>query len=415
VGVVLFFQDYLQDLRSKEKQDAVGRLETAIANHPALLRTLLHLPATPEHTQVERERMRAALLNELVREGWEAAWIKKPNLLKDGAPQPPRIARSATAPSMGPSRPDAQLAQLRLAGFPPDQPLVEIEGPLAPFGQGKFNVVYATSILDGAMPVIVKPLEPRSIRGVARSMGLESPPHFEHRNLASFELARFMGLRVICVTTLGVVTAPGELENRLVIVMERVNGRALAHLESKRFNDPDLREQLTALQLLDAVLGQGDRHGGNIIVNMNGEEGRAEVVGIDNDQCLGPLPLDPDQLPGMQYSRAVRLPPSITREVAERFRKLTGADLRELLRPHVRVEEAEAAVARLDRVHQHIDTCEREGRLVDHLAYDTLHTPENSYWARGRLHAVDRETHRRPQHAMRPRPRLSPPRPDASS
>ena len=47
--------------------------------------------------------------------------------------------------------------------------------------------------------------------------------------------------------------------------------------------------ELTKLQLLDQLTGQGDRHRGNYFVDIQGSGNKVtvKVTGIDNDLCFG--------------------------------------------------------------------------------------------------------------------------------
>lgn len=110
------------------------------------------------------------------------------------------------------------------------------------------------------------------------------------RNVATVAYVRKLGMRVVADTRVALIdTGQGR---QLGMVMERARGKSAADTDPGLFKQANVCAEVTKLQLLDHLTGQGDRHAGNYFINIE-PDGRAKVMGIDNDQCFGHKMTDP--------------------------------------------------------------------------------------------------------------------------
>ena len=169
--------------------------------------------------------------------------------------------------------------------------------PLEKLGKGSFNTVFkaTANTIDGPTAVAFKPLDPLDELGddgfgwSAAEIGIsQKNPQFAQRNLVTHAVAKELGFDVVAKTEIGIA------DGRPGIVMELApKDRQGSKLKPEDLNDPEVRRELTKLQLLDAILGQGDRHRGNYFVVRHP---KVRVVAIDNDQCCGSRISDPNDM-----------------------------------------------------------------------------------------------------------------------
>jgi len=124
------------------------------------------------------------------------------------------------------------------------------------------------------------------------------------------------------------------------------------------FNDKDLRRDLVKLQLLDALCGQGDRHGGNYIVQLDANGKYSSLKAIDNDQAFGPNFNDPNLLAKGRTAGVlgVGLPQVIDKEMATTFLEMSPESVRRDLAGLLPHDEIEATVQRLRAIQEHIES-----------------------------------------------------------
>ncbi|HQU08566.1 MAG TPA: hypothetical protein PLV25_01240, partial [Opitutales bacterium] len=138
-------------------------------------------------------------------------------------------------------------------------------------------------------------------------LGLASPrenPRYAERNVATSLLAERLELPVVVTTRHAMhrveVQEAGQVrvKNQPGIVMEYFEGISFADLRKKHKadyeqlkRDPNFNRDLAALQLLDYLTGQFDRHSENFLVKFerdaDGVLHYQGLRGIDNDGCLG--------------------------------------------------------------------------------------------------------------------------------
>jgi hypothetical protein len=125
------------------------------------------------------------------------------------------------------------------------------------------------------------------------------------------------------------------------------------------FKKAHLRGELTKLQLLDALVGQGDRHANNYFIHEEPNDWFT-VTGIDNDQCFGGKVTDPNGIAQGRTEdtmgfRGVRLPPVVDTEMADAFDQLSPDHLDDLLGDKLSRDEVNAAKQRLQGIKNHIN------------------------------------------------------------
>lgn len=267
-------------------------------------------------------------------------------------------------------------------------------------GSGAFNTVFAVKLEkpDGSrFDGVFKPLGNVENGWVAAATGIpKHDPQIAMRNIATLSYAQKLGIDVIPDTRVAVLGT--DLDGpKLGLVMERARGKEAAKADPALFNRTDVRAEVTKLQLLDHLTGQGDRHGSNYFIDI-GQDGKAKVTGIDNDQCFGARLTDPN---GIQYMkgrtnwgfRGTSLPPVVDTEMAAKIHALTHSDIREMLGSKLSEPEVQAAIARHEGVKQHIAGLAAQGRVIrpsdwNHPAVTNLLTAQNSYVGRERENAA---------------------------
>jgi hypothetical protein len=153
---------------------------------------------------------------------------------------------------------------------------------LQDFQRGMFSQTYTFS--DGTKSYVFKPIIPLdkpNACDMSRRYGTSYFTQFA-RELAPGQLNAFMvdlgksfGIQI---PNLHVKTHSGVIGGQVGTVMETAHGTSMAHQRSSNFyNKPDFRQQETWLQLMDCLLGQYDRHSGNVFWDGN------DITAIDQD------------------------------------------------------------------------------------------------------------------------------------
>jgi hypothetical protein len=264
---------------------------------------------------------------------------------------------------------------------------------------GFFHSVYAVQargdrgeLIDG----VFKPLRRTEESTAGRSSGI--PRHESRtaaRNLASMACAEALGFDVIVPTRLAVISTPvagkSVARPRVGLFMARAMGETAAQAHPGTLLRPDVRREVTKLQLVDHLTAQTDRHSSNYFIHVDAH-GRAKVTGIDNDQCFGagiahPHELSPDARSGDLPLWGTGMPPAVDRDMAEAFRRLSESDLRALLSGRLSPAEVDAAAHRLAAIQEHIDHLASTNLVIDPGDWAqpwvvAEFKPDNSYAAR---------------------------------
>jgi hypothetical protein len=224
------------------------------------------------------------------------------------------------------------------------------------------------------------------------------------RNIATGTYAKALGFDVIPDTRVALLKTPSDEAGlgspELGLVMQRATGKTAADSPQSTLARPDVAREVTKLQLLDHLTGQGDRHRNNYFVNVE-PNGRAKVTGIDNDQCFGEKLTHPEgiRFTGSRFCgfRGTLLPPVVDFEMAIAINGLAPADLEAMLGDKLSRGEVRAANERLAGVKRHIVELERRGLVIhphqwqDPRVQGRL-TSDNSYVARD-FHAAFGNAH----------------------
>ena len=271
------------------------------------------------------------------------------------------------------------------------------------FDRGSTSTVYKVGYNDGKIRIF-KPLAPPDPSGhqpfgwSAREIGIDRHnQRIAVRNIATCRLAKALGFDVVAETQLGLHTLQGALgaPAQLGLVMELAPGQVALHYETDDnavFELPEVRRDLTKLQLLDCLTAQCDRHAGNYFIDVR-PDGGVRVTGIDNDQCLGPKVHNPDQIrrgprngPSWGY-RSCGLPPVVDTDMAEALSAMSSEKIRSLLGDILHPGEVEATVLRLNAIQDHIAGLEPLNRIIHADGWadarvDAHTNFSNSYFAR---------------------------------
>lgn len=202
--------------------------------------------------------------------------------------------------------------------------------------------------------------------------------------LASSQLSERLGLNIVAKERVAhhhienqkmVGTVSSEVANAAPM---RVDGRA----RDIDLRNPTTQKGLSDLQLFDALTGQMDRRGENILVGPDGA-----ITGIDEEASFGygapydegsrELMEDPDlrPRPSTEPTKYLGLPSRVDEATAEKFLALTPDDLRAHLSvdgPNALKErDLDRAVARLGRIHKHLEELKAGKQLVSEWGDDT--------------------------------------------
>lgn len=236
-------------------------------------------------------------------------------------------------------------------------------------GSGAFNTVLEVSY-QGDKVGVFKALPEIDGSEVERGwtadrIGIDAQnPQTAMRNLGTVALAKTLGFNVVTDTRIG------EHEGKLGLVMDKALGEPGWKADQALFKDPEVRRELTRLQLLDALVGQGDRHANNYFIHKDSTTGKVTVTGIDNDQCFGKDLTDPNGIARGDEDhnwgfRGVTLPPVVDRATAEALLELTPDDLDTLLGDKLLPEEVDATKERLKGIQAHLDQLELDGKVLE--------------------------------------------------
>lgn len=276
----------------------------------------------------------------------------------------------------------------------------DLVDPPTKLGAGVFNTVYAVKLEDSegkSFDGVFKPLRRKEDGWVAAATGIPADdPQIAMRNLATHSYAKKLGIDVIPDTHLAVFST-GLQSTKLGLIMERADGTQAIKADPNLFRRADVCAEVTKLQLLDHLTGQGDRHAGNYFIDAKSGHS-AKVTGIDNDQCFGAKVINPNSIRYAADSahngfKGTSLPPVVDCEMASMVGALRRSDIRHMLGDKLSEPEVQAAIARLGGVTRHIAKLSEHGRIISpsqwgNSAVQNLLTAKNSYVGRERERAL---------------------------
>lgn len=247
----------------------------------------------------------------------------------------------------------------------------QLAGPPTQLGSGAFNTVFSVELNkpDGSrFDGVFKPLNTKEEGLVAEATGISHDnPQTAIRNLATCDFAKALRFDVVADTKMAALRMPGQADPTVGMVMEKAQGKPALETDPNILLRPDVMRETTKLQLLDHLTGQGDRTPNNYFVHIDAN-GRANVTGIDNDQCFGKNLTDPN---GIRFTggdcvfRGTSMPQVVDSEMAAAIKNMTPDDVKTLLGGKLSDAEVNATVSRLDGMKQHIAGLELQGRVID--------------------------------------------------
>lgn len=190
----------------------------------------------------------------------------------------------------------------------------------------------------------------------------QTDPNYAARSVAMYRLDQLLGAGVTARAEfavhdgqmgLALESAKGTRASDANVALSRAAAQA-AGPGAFSVDDAVLQRCLNKLQILDAIAGQLDRHGGNYYVQSEG--GRVSgVTGIDLDMAFGQDMAqhdDPKTRTAPNYKR--NLPQELDEEFGLRVLGVADAEVRSVLRGLLTEQEVEATIQRLQSVREAI-------------------------------------------------------------
>jgi hypothetical protein len=132
--------------------------------------------------------------------------------------------------------------------------------------------------------------------------------------------------------------------------------------------DPVLQSKLSALQMIDFLAGQADRHQGNYMVQTDRTGKVTGVTGIDNDMSFGTKDANTLAQRGARQLPALGI--YFDKEMAQKIMALDEDLLRAVLSDLLTPEEIQATVDRLNLLKERLQVALTSGRLLDPNEWD---------------------------------------------
>lgn len=205
-------------------------------------------------------------------------------------------------------------------------------------------------------------------------------PGFAKRNVAAYRIDQLFGAGVIPKTelammgskqgslmaaakgeTLGKVASEQRLfydigAKRTALMSGAPQGQVSVHADN-----PGLQMWLSRLSLIDAIIGQLDRHWGNMFITTDTFGNVTGVTGIDND-----LAFPTTNFVVTQNTKEYKgLPDYADKELAERILATSDNDVKAVVSDLLSSQEIAALVQRFDDVKQHLQNLKAQGDLLD--------------------------------------------------
>lgn len=112
------------------------------------------------------------------------------------------------------------------------------------------------------------------------------------------------------------------------------------------WDNPILKRELTNLQMMDALIGNVDRHAENYFIDVDAFGNPIGVLGIDNDLTFARDKTDPTEL-AMNQGHMTGLPPAVDQATAEKFCAVTEDQVRGAVKGLLTAPEIQTLVGRL--------------------------------------------------------------------
>jgi len=213
------------------------------------------------------------------------------------------------------------------------------------------------------------------------SLETRRAPRLGARNVACWKLAQKLGWKEIVETEFATsvetlsegergLTRPTPVSRQVFGIMMKKVGSQVDVAKLTDQEKSQARRSLMRLQLLDHIIGQPDRHNGNIILTRN-SDGEIQAVGIDNDQSFPDQVTNPLQLARGFSPQAedagrhgVVLPAVIDEDMYKAITELGAVDLWETLQGLLTFKEITAAMERLEHVQEWVEDLKQHGLCI---------------------------------------------------
>ncbi len=248
------------------------------------------------------------------------------------------------------------------------------EGPSKELGKGSVNTVQL--VKHGGVERVFKEEQQTdtSKAWAPQFMGInvKDDPRYGNRNVAGGVVGKLLGAKVMPESRFAVN------DGKVGLLMEKAPGKTLAQLLKDKSLDEDsfspkalasLQQQLMDMEACDILTGQSDRHPGNYMIDIKGDE--VTVTAIDNDFAFpntdnvifGDKTRIPLKFPGMNSIE--NLPALMSKTVADKIKAIdfdndVAPSLQSLLEP----AELRDAKTRFQALRNHVTGLERDGCIV---------------------------------------------------
>jgi hypothetical protein len=219
------------------------------------------------------------------------------------------------------------------------------------FDQGECNTV-SKVLFDDGWEAVWKSDNGNVPKRISKETGIPlEQANLGSRNIAMYRLDQLLGTGVIPRTE------RATYDGQAGIVMDFVEGTQLFRVEDQEsislqldFSDKNVQKGLSNLQLLDAICGQVDRHGQNIMAVRN-EDGTIGIFGIDNDLAFG-VNVNLDGQKKIQNEKGI--PKYTDIQTAANILSISAQDIINTLLGLLSDDEIEKTVERFLEVQNHI-------------------------------------------------------------
>ncbi len=187
-------------------------------------------------------------------------------------------------------------------------------------------------------------------------------PKFGLRSFFTFRCSQLLGFDVVPETKFF------KYDGTWYYGLKEAQGQTGANYASSMdveqlFSDPVIVKRSIELQIIDALTGQGDRHGANYRINPE----RREVKSIDNDICGGSYIEHPHSTVDRDRAlRGVWLPPVLDTDIIARINNISEDDFLALMDDcRFTQAEANAGLARLAALKKHVIVLEARQNVFE--------------------------------------------------
>jgi hypothetical protein len=245
------------------------------------------------------------------------------------------------------------------------------DGPAKHLDKGNVSSVHLVSF--GGVERVFKKEQQSDTSGANAPMfmGIDvaNDPRYGNRNVAGGLVGKLLGTGVMPECSFGI--SGGEVG----LMMEKAPGKTLRQMLRDKDLKPgslspkalaSLQRQLMDLEACDILTGQTDRHPGNYMIDIRGDN--VTVTGIDNDFSFpNPTGAISDKIPPrfLGMNSIPNLPVLMSKEVAERIKAIDfDRDMAPRMRGLLNDDEIAGTKTRLETLQAHVAKLEKQGCIV---------------------------------------------------